>query len=143
MEKGVVYRILPIQKLSCMRVLFYFLGYIACFSPLFVVGQELNVPIVRYTPKPWRAVWITNPHISGNEYAAVNFRREFNLETKPSQFIISVSADNKYVLYVNGNLVARGPQLSDIRHWRYESIDISSFLRAGENVIAAEVVNFG
>ncbi|HEY8512752.1 MAG TPA: alpha-L-rhamnosidase C-terminal domain-containing protein [Cyclobacteriaceae bacterium] len=126
-----------------MRVLFYFLGYIACFSPLFVVGQELNVPIVRYTPKPWRAVWITNPHISGNEYAAVNFRREFNLETKPSQFIISVSADNKYVLYVNGNLVARGPQLSDIRHWRYESIDISSFLRAGENVIAAEVVNFG
>src|SRR5690606_41846971 len=55
----------------------------------------------------------------------------------------SVSADNKYVLYVNGTRVARGPQLSDIRHWRYETIDIAPFLRAGENVIAAEVVNFG
>lgn len=126
-----------------MRQLFCFLGLIACFSPPLANAQELNVPVVRYTPSPWRAVWITHPDISGNEYAVVNFRKEFRLETKPSQFIISVSADNKYVLYVNGSRVARGPQLSDIRHWRYETIDISSFLQAGENVIAAEVVNFG
>ena len=125
------------KKSSRMRQLFCFLGLIACFSPPLANAQELNVPVVRYTPSPWRAVWITHPDISGNEYAVVNFRKEFRLETKPSQFIISVSADNKYVLYVNGSRVARGPQLSDIRHWRYETIDISSFLQAGENVIAA------
>ncbi|MFO7256469.1 MAG: alpha-L-rhamnosidase C-terminal domain-containing protein [Bacteroidota bacterium] len=126
-----------------MRVLLYFFGLTICFLPLWVAGQELNVPAVRYTPSPWRAVWITHPDISGNEYAVVNFRKDFQLDVKPSQFIISVSADNKYVLYVNGHLVARGPQLSDIRHWRYETIDIASFLQEGQNVIAAEVVNFG
>lgn len=126
-----------------MRIAGCFLGLVACFISSFTAGQELNVPEVRYTPHRWRANWITHPGISGNEYAVVNFRKEFDLDVKPSQFIISVSADNKYVLYVNGKRVARGPQLSDIRHWRYETIDIAPFLRAGENVIAAEVVNFG
>ncbi|MDV3308467.1 MAG: alpha-L-rhamnosidase [Cyclobacteriaceae bacterium] len=124
-----------------MRVLICLFGLVAYFLP--ARAQELNVPTVRHTPNPWRAAWITHPDISGNEYAVVIFRKDFQLDTKPSQFIISVSADNKYVLYVNGNRVARGPQLSDIRHWRYETIDIAPFLRAGENVIAAEVVNFG
>jgi hypothetical protein len=125
-----------------MRLLLYFFGLAVCFPP-FTIAQERNVRDVRYTLNPWRAVWITNPDISGNEYAVVLFRKEFQLEASPSQFIISVSADNKYVLYVNGKRVARGPQLSDIRHWRYETIDIAPFLTAGKNVIAAEVVNFG
>ena len=108
-----------------------------------VRSQELNVPTVTSTPDPWKAVWITHPDISGNEYAVVLFRNDFDLPVKPKRFIISVSADNKYVLYVNGKRVVAGPQLSDIRHWRYETIDIAPFLQEGNNTVAAEVVNYG
>src|SRR5690606_23504571 len=82
------------KKSSRMRQLFCFLGLIACFSPPLGNAQLLTLPVVHSTPSPWKAVWITHPDISGNEYAVVNFRKELHLETKPSQFIISVSADN-------------------------------------------------
>ena len=90
-----------------------------------------------------KAQWLTHPDLSGNEYAVVLFRRSFDLPTKPERFIINVSADNKYTLFVNGQRVCFGPQLSDIRHWRYETIDIGPYLQPGRNVLAAEVVNFG
>lgn len=106
-------------------------------------GQELNVPNPRFITQQWKATWITNPEISGNEYAVILFRNTFEVKSVPKQLIISVSADNKYELFVNGTRVCIGPQLSDIRHWRYETIDIAPFLVPGKNVIAAEVVNFG
>lgn len=119
-----------------------------CLLLLFSVSlkswsQELNVPKVTSVPDPWKASWITHPDISGNEYAAVLFKNEFQLDVKPERFIVSLSADNKYVLYVNGQRVVNGPQLSDIRHWRFETIDIAPFLREGSNIVIAEVVNYG
>lgn len=106
-------------------------------------GQELNVPDRKYIPKEWKSTWISNPDLSGNEYAVVLFRNAFDLTEVPSNFIISLSADNKYTFFVNGQKVCVGPQLSDIRHWRYETIDIAKFLKKGKNVLAVEVVNFG
>src|SRR5690606_38534654 len=106
-------------------------------------SQDLNVPTVTSTPDPWKSVWVTHPDISGNEYAVILFRNEFDLPVKPQRFVISVSADNKYVLYVNGRRVVAGPQLSDIRHWRYETVDIAPYLQEGANTVAAEVVNYG
>jgi hypothetical protein len=70
-------------------------------------------------------------------------RKIFGLVNKPEQFITSVSADNHYNLFVNGKRVGFGPQLSDIRHWRYETIDLAPYLQAGDNVLAAEVFNWG
>ncbi len=106
-------------------------------------GQELNVPAANHINKQWRATWISNPDISGNEHAVILFRKNFELSVVPGQFIISISADNKYTLFVNGQKVCFGPQLSDIRHWRYETVDIAKYLNIGKNVMAAEVVNFG
>ncbi len=106
-------------------------------------AQELNVPTVRYAPTAMKAQWITHPDLSGGEQAVVVFRRSFELPQKPGRFVVNVSADNKYTLFVNGKQVCFGPQLSDIRHWRYETVDLAPFLTAGKNVLAAEVVNFG
>lgn len=106
-------------------------------------APELNVPSAKYTNPNWKAKWITHPDLSGGEHAVVLFRKKFSLIDRPQQFIISVSADNHYRLYVNGKKVGFGPQLSDIRHWRYETIDIAPYLQAGENVLAAEVINWG
>ncbi|WP_421794986.1 alpha-L-rhamnosidase N-terminal domain-containing protein [Haliscomenobacter sp.] len=109
----------------------------------FAQAPELNVPSAKYTNPSWKARWITHPDLSGGEHAVVLFRKKFSLIDRPQQFIISVSADNHYQLYVNGKKVGFGPQLSDIRHWRYETIDIAPYLQAGENVLAVEVINWG
>ncbi|WP_373511954.1 family 78 glycoside hydrolase catalytic domain, partial [Persicitalea sp.] len=44
---------------------------------------------------------------------------------------------------VNGREVAYGPQLGDVLHWRYETLDLAPFLKKGVNLIAAEVMNWG
>ncbi|MCK4745683.1 MAG: alpha-L-rhamnosidase N-terminal domain-containing protein, partial [Bacteroidales bacterium] len=91
----------------------------------------------------WAAQWITHPTASTLDYGVFLFRNSFHLETIPSRFIIHVSADNRYRLYVNGQSVCFGPAIGDINHYRYETVDITAYLVNGENVIAAEVVNFG
>lgn len=107
------------------------------------MAQELNVPTVRFAPTAMKAQWIQHPDLTGGESAVVLFRRVFDLPQKPERVVVNVSADNHYTLYVNGQQVCFGPQLSDIRHWRYETVDLAPFLVAGKNVIAAQVVNYG
>ena len=124
------------------------LGIMLILSVLNLQSQivtELNVPVVRYpiSTGPGSAQWITNPDINLNEYNVVLFRKELKLKEKPEQFIIHITADNRYKLFINEKLVCIGPQLSDMRHWRYETIDISSYLNIGKNIVAAEVVNWG
>lgn len=62
---------------------------------------------------------------------------------KPARFVVHVSADNRYRLFVNGIPVGRGPARSDIWHWNFESMDIAQHLRKGKNVLAAVVWNGG
>jgi hypothetical protein len=57
--------------------------------------------------------------------------------------VVRVSGDQRYILFVNGYEVSRGPARGDITHWRYEKIDIRAYLKSGQNVIAAVVWNFG
>jgi hypothetical protein len=57
--------------------------------------------------------------------------------------VVHVSADNRYRLFVNGVQVSSGPERSDVTHWRYETLDLAPHLRAGRNVIAALVWNWG
>lgn len=91
----------------------------------------------------WRAQWISHPSESLLDYGVFHFRKNFELKEQPKEFIINISADNRYRLFVNGKAVCFGPERADPEHWRYESIDISSFLKPGKNVLAAEVWNFG
>jgi hypothetical protein len=91
----------------------------------------------------WKAQWITHPTESNQDYGVFLFRLDFYLEDKPEKFIIFVSADNRYRLFVNGSDVVSGPAAGDLTHYRYETIDIADKLKDGKNVIAAEVVNFG
>jgi hypothetical protein len=62
---------------------------------------------------------------------------------KLSQFVVHVSPDNRYKLYVNEELVSVGPALGDIQHWNYEIIDLAPYLKSGNNIIAAQVWNEG
>jgi alpha-L-rhamnosidase len=91
----------------------------------------------------WSAPWISVPGAPPYDYGVYHFRRTFDLAAAPVSFLIHVTADNRYKLYVNGELVTLGPARGDLHHWRYESVDIAHSLKAGSNVLAAVVWNFG
>lgn len=92
---------------------------------------------------PWRADWITSPEAPAKEECILHFRKAFELSTTPSRFIIHVSADNQYLLRVNGRYVGVGPSHSGIQHWKYTTYDIAGFLHSGRNLISATVWSFG
>jgi alpha-L-rhamnosidase len=93
--------------------------------------------------KLWSARWIAVPDTSASDYGVYHFRRTFDLEAAPSTFVVHVSADNRYELFVNGTRVANGPARGDLNHWRYETVDIAPHLRPGSNIVAALVWNAG
>jgi hypothetical protein len=57
--------------------------------------------------------------------------------------MVRVSADNRFILYVNGTRAGDGPARGDLTHWRYQRFDLAPLLRAGDNLITATVWNFG
>jgi len=89
------------------------------------------------------ADWIAMPDADGKAYAVYLFRKTFTLENPIRKFIIHVSADNRYILYVNGKRITYGPAVGDLANWHYETIDISPYLSQGANTIAAKVWNYG
>lgn len=91
----------------------------------------------------WSASWITCPDTYVREYGVYHFRKQFSLEKQPEKFVVHVSADNRYRLFVNGVFVNNGPARGDLQHWYFESLDIASYLKPGNNVIAALVWNMG
>lgn len=89
------------------------------------------------------ARWIAPPGVPGDAFAVFHARRAVDLPARPRRFVVHVSADNRYRLFVNGAEVLSGPQRSDVAHWRYETVDLAPYLRAGRNVVAAMVWNWG
>src|ERR1700740_2210145 len=77
--------------------------------------------------KRWNAYWIDVPG-KVNDYEICLFRKELNLTTKPGTYKVNVSADNRYKLFVNGELVSTGPARSDFYYWNYETIDLAPYL---------------
>ena len=91
----------------------------------------------------WPASWITCPGIGGREYGVYHFRRHFHLDAQPASFVVHVSADNRYRLWVNGRPVCSGPARGDLEHWNFETVDIAPYLHGGDNELAALVWNMG
>ena len=91
----------------------------------------------------WDADWISCPDVSLYDYGVYHFRKNFKLDRQPESFVVNVSADNRYRLFVNGTPVCYGPARGDLNHWYFETVDIASLLKAGENTLAAIVWNAG
>ncbi|MFW5698024.1 MAG: family 78 glycoside hydrolase catalytic domain, partial [Fimbriimonadaceae bacterium] len=91
----------------------------------------------------WDAQWISYNGEPKDEIGFFAFRRSFELDSVPSEFICRVSADQRYKLFVNGELVSLGPQRGDLQHYFYDTLDLAAHLGPGKNWIAAFVWNFG
>jgi hypothetical protein len=90
----------------------------------------------------WKAWWITHPEGPQREFGVFHFRKSFTLGSVPQRFLIHVSGDNRYELFVNGKRVVAGPARGDLYHWRYETLDIAPHLVRSHNALAAMVWNF-
>ncbi len=126
-------------NLTHMKSIFILLAFLS-INPVFSQGQiKINQDILY---KTWDAKWITCPGITGKEYGVYLFRKSFNLKPGVKEFIIHISADNRYKLFVNGKYICNGPSRGDFLKWKFETVDIIPFLKEGENVISAVVWNF-
>jgi alpha-L-rhamnosidase len=91
----------------------------------------------------WKAQWITAPSAPQRDSVVLHFRKVFEISGVPEHFVVHVSADNQFLLCVNQHEIGRGPALSDLAHWKYETYDLAPFLHPGRNELAATVWNFG
>jgi alpha-L-rhamnosidase len=116
------------------------------FLQLVIVTKATELPInPDLLEKSWPAYWVANIEAKHNPrvQGVFLFRKTIELESTQSEFIVHVSADNRYVFYVNGVPVGRGPAQSVPAHWNFETYNIAPFLMPGKNVIAARVWNWG
>ena len=90
----------------------------------------------------WTAKWIWDKENLTEKNVWMCFTKKVTLEKTPEELIAHISADSKYWLYINGKNVVfegnvkRGPQKNS---GYYDSIDISPYLKDGENSICALV----
>jgi len=91
----------------------------------------------------WKAQWITSPSAPQRDIVVLHFRKVIEVPRAPEHFVVHVSADSQFILCVNQREVGRGPARSDLAHWKYETYDLSAFLRPGRNEIAATVWSLG
>ena len=65
----------------------------------------------------------------------VLFRRRFSLD-KIKKATLKISADDYYKLYINGVFVTQGPAPSYPSSYFYNELDVTSYLKEGENIVA-------
>ncbi len=108
-------------------------------------AQPANAPPANIDPPhhAWRASWVTHPTAPLREPIVLHFKRTVSLASIPASYPVRVSADNRFILYVNGHRVGEGPARGDLAHWRYERFDLAPLLRAGQNLVTATVWNWG
>ena len=113
------------------------------FAALSAAGGPAGAPALDLAHSPWPSKWIACPGADPRSPGVYHFRKRVALPEAPGSYIVHVSADNRFVLFVNGVRAGEGPAQGDLDHWRYETFDIAPLLRAGENLVAATVWNYG
>ena len=85
-----------------------------------------------------RALWLKHPE-QGAAPAFWRFERAFESDGTP--FEIDVSADERFVLLLDGEVIARGPDRGTVENWMYQSYRLAP--SAGRHVLAAVVWQAG
>jgi alpha-L-rhamnosidase len=121
------------------------------------------MPEVRPTARPadfpevrWHGHWIApdlpdfrpgmisfSSELPPADFGRTQYRTEFSLDAVPARVPARLTADSRYVLWVNGVEVGRGPIRSQPRRMRYDDYDLAPHLRVGINSIAVLVTYYG
>ena len=90
----------------------------------------------------WKANWIWDNSGEHPRNHWTCFRRTFSVSAEYESAILSISADTKYSVYINGQLIGSGPVRGWTSEWYYDQYELSG-LKKGENVIAVLVNHYG
>ena len=94
----------------------------------------------------WKAKWIWQKEKKSSKNIWLCFNKRVSIQSVPEELSASIAAENKYWLYINGELVVRegglkrGPTPTGIY---YDELDIAPYLRSGENLISVLVWYWG
>ncbi len=91
----------------------------------------------------WKAKWIWDNSGEHPRNYWVAFRKTFNKPKDVDDAVLNITADSRYVLYVNGKRIGFGPVRSWPFEYSYDTYHIKDYLVTGKNVIAVLVTHFG
>ena len=84
----------------------------------------------------WQARWIWREGDPSPRNYFLYFRKKVNLSSVPEEASLSISADSRYVLYLNGEYIGQGPARSFPEHQQFDPYQVEGRLNKGENVIS-------
>lgn len=79
---------------------------------------------------------------TSSETEILYFRKQFLYTDRMARCVLRISADSRYRLYINGELVLFGPCKGSEYRWYYETLDITEELQEGINQIAVKVLHY-
>lgn len=95
-----------------------------------------DLPIIQST-----MIW-ANSNL-GQKGGYVVFRKSFDLKETRSQALLQLFADSRYLLWINGQYVLRGPCRFNPKRPEYDVIDLQPYLKTGMNVMVVLVHTYG
>ena len=83
-------------------------------------------------------IWTSAPASENTHFVA--FRKQFTLPDAPREALLSLFADVRYLLWINGQYVLRGPARFQPQGPEYDTAPVGSSLKAGPNTLVVLVM---
>lgn len=99
----------------------------AALRPINIFHKELDGTQISESP-------IRNRH--------VRFRKKISFSGE-EKVTMDISADDYYKLYINGVFVTQGPAPAYVEDYQYNHLEITPYIRRGENIFAVQVYYHG
>lgn len=119
----------------------WFLGTVA-FLTLLATREASLLRAEEPLARQLQGSFIWSPSVPTGQQAYVVFRKTFSLPEAPVSAALHLFADSRYLLWINGQYVERGPCRFLPAGPEYDTLDVTQFLRPGENVLAVLVHHY-
>ena len=86
--------------------------------------------------------FIWSPSAPAGKQAYAVFRKTFNLQEQPKSAVLRLFADSRYILWINGKYVDRGPCRFDPIGPEYDTLDVTRFLQTRDQYLAVLVHHY-
>ena len=109
-------------------------------APVAAIAQQPDQGLPPFVEARW--IGFCDPSVDHVD-SRFAFRKKLELASQPTSGRVRVTADARYMLWVNGRFVGRGPARGVPWAQPFDDYDLAPFLRPGTNWIAAEIYQFG
>ncbi|MDC7289934.1 family 78 glycoside hydrolase catalytic domain [Blautia schinkii] len=86
-------------------------------------------------------IWIADAAETENQRAC--FGTFFRTEKDCGEVVLNISASTRYIVYLNGTELGRGPVRAGRNEWFYDAYSLDGLLKEGENFLAVRVWSYG